>query len=131
MQSFTYTATVKLVLPAGNYVAFKDEYPGVTDLSVASRQFYDYNECIISCRTFMDDVKTRINEAAPKPIYKVSSEINPIHNNGTATLSKDWSSGEISRLWIFDEGMEKTGAIHAIGQARIFGSDLSERQLAS
>lgn len=131
MQSFNYTASVKLVLSDGTYAAFKEEYPGVTDLNIASRDFHDYNECVTSCRTFMNDIKTRINATANAVVYKIGTEVNPVHNNGVATLSKDWDSAEVSRLWIFDETMEKSGAIHAVAQARIFGTVINNYHLVS
>lgn len=131
MQSFTYTASIKLVTKGGGAAVLEAEYPGATDMSVKSREFHDYNECVTSCRTFMDDMKTRIAEVDPKTTYKVSSEVNPEHNNGIKTLSKDWEISEVSRLWIFDEKMAATGQIVALGQARIFGSDRSQRILAS
>ena len=122
MQAFSYTASIKLIGSNGKSAAFDDTYPGVSDLSVVSREFIDYNECITSCRQLMDDMKGRINLAADKPIFKLSSEVNPVYS-GAQTLSKDWAPHEVSRLWIFDEAMEKTGQIHAVGQARIFQTD--------
>jgi hypothetical protein len=121
MQAFSYTASVKLLTSNGAVAAFKETYPGVTDLSVASREFVDYNECVTSCRQFMDDLKTRINLTADTPIFKISSEVNPVYS-GTPTMSKDWDAHEIARLWIFDERMEG-GKIEAVGQARVFQTD--------
>ena len=122
MQAFTYTASVKFPLGTDSAPIFKDEYPGVTDLNVSSREFVDYNDCIMSCRAFMDDVKSRINLGIDNIIFKVNSEINPVFS-GQPTLSKDWDTGEVARIWIFDETMEKSGQIHAIGQARIFSTN--------
>lgn len=122
MQAYSYTASIKLIGANGKAAAFEETYPGVSDLTVVSREFVDYNECISSCRQLMDDLKGRINIAADKPIFKLSSEVNPVYS-GAPTLSKDWAPHEVSRLWIFDEAMEKTGQIHAVGQARIFQTE--------
>jgi hypothetical protein len=119
MQAFSYTAAIKLLNSGGQVAALADTYPGVTDLSIASREFVDYNECVTSCKQFMGDMKDKINLVADKIVFKVSSEINPVYS-GTTTLSKDWDVHEVARLWIFDEKMEGTGRIHAVGQARIF-----------
>jgi hypothetical protein len=121
VSSYHYSATVKLKLSDGSLALFKEEYPGVTDLAISSKQFIDYNECVTSCQTLMGDLKKRINDSIEKPIYTISSEINP-SLSGQPTLSKDWTAGEVGRLWIYDAAMEKTGNIHAIGQARIFSS---------
>lgn len=122
MDAFSYTANVKMMMSTGAFTVLKDQYPGVTDLSIASREFIDYNECVTSCRTFMDDVKTKINDVA-KIVYIVQSEINPAFSDGKPTLSKDWDPHEVSRLWIFDQKMEGTNQISAIGQARVFKID--------
>lgn len=121
MQAFTYMATVKLIV-SQSIPVLSDEYPGITDLSLNSREFIDYNECLLSCRTFMESMKNRINEKSGDAVFMLSSEINPKFS-GQATLSKDWDQGEIARLWIFDEKMQKTGMIQALGQARVFSTD--------
>lgn len=102
-----------------------EKLPGVESLSLASRDFTSYDECVISCKNVMDDVLARLN--AQGQTYKMASEINPAFT-GQPTLSKDWSSGEISRLWILDRSVEKTASIEAVGQARIYGSSITEHQ---
>lgn len=128
MKAFSYTAAVKLVYGDRQIRLLGDKYAGTSDINVSSREFGDYDSCLISCKSFMDTLKNGINADQPKPIYIVSSEVNPVYNNNTPTLSKDWSMGEVSRLWIFDESMQKTGAIHAVGQARLYTSDEPETQ---
>jgi hypothetical protein len=124
MQAFNFTAAVKLIIGTQQLVAFKDKYPGASDINIASREFPNYDECLASCKSFMDDMRVHIaTAAADKQIFKLSSEVNPVYNNGQATLSKDWDAGEVSRLWIFDESMEKVGQIHAVAQARVFSTD--------
>jgi uncharacterized secreted protein with C-terminal beta-propeller domain len=127
MKTFSFTAAVKLVEGASETGIFKDKYRGVSDVNVASREFPEYMECLLSCKSFMTDLTEQIN-ARGQVIYKLGSEINPAYNKGIATISKDWGNEEVARLWIFDEKMEGTGQIHAVGQARLFqGEDLTRR----
>jgi len=123
MKAFSYTAAVKLIFGDRQIKLLGDKYNGTSDINVASREFDDYNNCLISCKNFMDTLKDGINADQPGPIYIVSSEVNPVYNNDEPALSKDWAMGEISRLWIFDEAMQKTGAIRAVGQARLYATD--------
>jgi hypothetical protein len=100
-----------------------EKLPGVESLSLASRDFTSYDECVISCKNVMDDMLARLNARGQS--YKMASEINPAFT-GQPTLSKDWSSGEISRLWIFEKSAEKAVSIEAVGQARIYGSSITQ-----
>lgn len=110
-------ATMKLTSGELKVNMLQEVYPGVTSMAVSSRTFETYDECISSCKRLMDDMLKRANEKGD--MFKMGSEVNPIHS-GQMTLSKDWSSGEVSRLWIYDKKMEQSGQIHAVGQARIF-----------
>ena len=106
---------MKLMAPDLNIQILQDTYPGMSSLACASRTFITYDECISSAKKLMDDLLQK----ADKNIFKMGSEVNPIYS-GQPTLSKDWAAGEISRLWIYDKKMERSGQIHAVGQARIF-----------
>lgn len=117
-------ATMKLTSGELNINMMQDLYPGVTSIACSSRTFETYDECISSCKQLMDDLLKRANKAGD--VFKVGSEVNPIHS-GQMTLSKDWATGEVSRLWIYDKKMEKSGQIHAIGQARIFAQSGSSK----
>lgn len=108
---------MKLISPELKVRALQELYPGISSLACSSRTFETYDECVNSCKTLMDDLLARANVNGD--VFKMGSEVNPIHS-GQPTLSKDWAVGEISRLWIFDKKMEKTGQIHAVGQARVF-----------
>lgn len=125
LQSFNYTMTVKV--KTDDVDALAGIYPEVHTISCTSRNFTTYDECVSSCKQLMDDVLARINGDGQK--FRLGSEVNPIHS-GQETLSKDWTHGEVSRLWIFDKAQEGTGHIHAIGQARIFGSRLPTSQIS-
>lgn len=106
-----------------------EKLPGVESMSLASRDFSSYDECVISCKNLMDDMLARLNTGTKA--YRLASEINPVFS-GQATLSKDWSSGEISRLWIFEKGAEVgPAAIEAVGQARIYGSAVVQHRVVN
>jgi hypothetical protein len=122
MDSFSYLVSLKLV--SGSMTLLQKQYPGAIDLTLASRDFEGYSECITSCKRLMDDLRDKANAEMSKPIFKVSSEVNPIFS-GQDTLSKDWEAAELARIWVFDEAMEKKAQIQAIGQARIFKTHLT------
>lgn len=117
LQSFSFGATVKALVPTTELLP--EPFDKVNSVSLVSRDFSSYEECIISCRRLMDDIISKIDPTGAT--YKMASEVNPIFA-GTPTVSRDWGPGEISRVWIFDRKMEGTSHIHAVGQARIFGS---------
>ncbi len=117
--SFSFGTTIKVRSGSMKIDILGDELPGVSTVTLVSRDFSSYDECIASCKKLMDDTLARFN--GTKTTYKIGSEVNPLFS-GQPTLSKDWATGEVSRLWIYDKKMEKAGQIHAIAQARIFGS---------
>lgn len=120
--AFSYMVSIKLSLSNNSMNLLQNEYPGATDMTLASRDFADYSGCVTSCKQLMDDLCAKANAAATaKQTYKISSEINPVHT-GVATLSTDWAPAELARIWVFDAEMEKSRQIQAIGQARVFKS---------
>jgi len=130
MTDVHYSYLVNLKLVAGGHLRLmQDTYPGATDLSLASRDFGDYNECITSCKKLMDDVLTKLNSTENGITYMLNSEVNPLHT-GQETLSKDWAPGELARIWAFDKQMDKKDQpIVAVGQARIFKTESSTYRL--
>lgn len=118
-QQFSYTASIRLADDGETSKGISIGIPNVANLNVASRVFPDYNECVLSCKTLMDDMKTRFNAGVPDEPFSLKSEINPIHT-GTPTVSKDWEPMEVARMWIFDKAVEGSPAIVAVGQARIW-----------
>jgi hypothetical protein len=122
LRSFSYATTMKLddANIGGKLVAL---YPGISSLAFQSRNFSSYEECANSCRELMDQLVACAKSGGK---LKLGAEVNPLFNNGQPTLSKDWSLGEVARFWIYEKSMEQSGHIHAIGQARIFGSVVSE-----
>lgn len=126
MQSFSFGATLKPLTPAELMLPTPLDKLG--SLSLVSRDFSSYEECITSCRRLMDDLIAKVDPTGST--YKMASEVNPIFA-GTPTVSRDWAPGEISRVWIFDKKMEGTPHIQAIGQARIFGSTITNRSVTN
>lgn len=118
--NFAYNATIKLgELPRATSQA---SFPSVEDISMNSRDFSTYTECVGSAKQLMEDVVKDVNAQVKREQFIVSTEINPIHT-GIDTRSQDWEEGEITRFWIFDKKLEGLNRIHAVGQARIFAVD--------
>lgn len=118
---FSYMVQLKLITRNGDLKLLQDDYPGVTDITLASRDFIDYDECVVSSKRFMDDMLAKANGAVEEPIYKLSTELNPTLT-GQPTMSNDWANHELSRLWIYDKNMEGSKQIQAVGHVRIFKS---------
>lgn len=127
-KQFSYQAVVKLKTPESQASRIPSVVPGANTMNLESRFFTTYDECAESCVTFMKELSIKANEGLKDPIFKVSTEVNPLIS-GKSTLSKDWALGEISRVWIYDKEMEKSGKIVAIGQAKIFAFDTPSIQL--
>ena len=127
MVDLKYRYIINLKLIAGSTLRLlQDEYPGATDISLASRDFTDYNTCTTSCKRMMDDVVEKLNNANMHAKYVLSVEVNPIHT-GQDTMSKNWKTDELARLWAFDEKMRGAQTIAAVCQARIFKTDDSSQ----
>jgi hypothetical protein len=116
ISNFSYCATIKLSeLPT---CASKLAFPTVSDISLNSRAFGSYTECISSARRLMDDIAADIN-AHSSLQFMVSSEANPLHT-GVETRSRDWAEDELSRLWLFSKIEAEARNIHATGKVSVF-----------
>ena len=115
--NFIYSATIKIT-ELGSSRA-RVAFPEVTDMSVNSRPFGSYVECVNSAKGLMEDFVKDVNNQSKKEKFTVSAEVNPVHS-GIETRSRDWGVDELARLWIFDEKEVGKNSIHAVGQARIF-----------
>ena len=115
---FAYTATIKLDnIPACKAHA---DFPGVADLAVNSRNFTNYFDCSNSVKNFMTGVVSSINEdLAEEDQFGITIEVNPVYS-GVDTKSKDWGTGELARLWMFENRQAEENTIAAVGQARVF-----------
>lgn len=92
-------------------------FPSMREISITSRDFDSYAECVRSSRGMLEDLLRLIDEEGLT--FKVGAEVNPIIS-GTQTISKDWERDEISRFWLYDKSMEGTGTIVAISCSKIF-----------
>lgn len=116
--NFAYTATIKLNgLPKCKTQA---DFPGIADIAVNSRTFANYFDCSNSVKKFMDSIVGIVNNDMPKDHkYMITIEVNPFYSK-VDTKSKNWTLGELARLWMFESAEEESSAIHAVGQARVF-----------
>ncbi|WP_407303479.1 hypothetical protein [Acinetobacter sp.] len=115
---FSYTATLK-VRDLSN-CAIRRKFPGVSDLTINSRTFANYFDCSNSVRALMNNIAEQVNtELAEADHMMVMSEVNPIYT-GVDSKSKEWGTGELARIWMFDAAQEESASIHAVAQARVF-----------
>lgn len=121
MQQFIYQAVIKLQSAESEFSRIPSHLPGANTISLESKPFQTYDDCVTSCVSLMKAMSDKANAGLDSPIFKVSSEVNPLLS-GKETLSKDWGPGELSRVWLYDKSMETEGKIVAIGQAKIFVS---------
>lgn len=121
LDSFRYTCVLSIRSKDEETHLLGSSFKNIGSVSLNSREFANYDECVSSAKRLMDDVLKKIDKSTLATCYKIGSEINPTYS-GQQTLSKDWDLGEISRIWIYDKKTEKTGQICAIGWTRIFGS---------
>lgn len=125
--NFAYTATIKLA--DIDKCKVQKEFPGVSDLAVSSRNFENYFDCSNSVKSFMESVAAKINvDMAKDNQYTITTEVNPVFS-GVDTKSKDWTEGELARVWMFTAAQEEETTIHAVGQARVFAFDKIPLQL--
>ena len=116
--NFAYTATIKLdEIPK---CQAHDDFPGVADLAVNSRNFANYFDCSNSVKEFMSSVVVSINlDLSKDDQFVLTTEVNPVYS-GVDTKSKDWGEGELARLWMFENKQVEANTIRAVGQARVF-----------
>jgi hypothetical protein len=115
---FLYTATIKIADLRN--CKTKSEFPGITDISINSRTFANYFDCSNSVRAFMDNVVTNLNTELPRDHqYLIPSDANEIYT-GIDSKSKEWSVGELARIWMFEVAQEDAVTIQAVGQARVY-----------
>jgi hypothetical protein len=120
LKFFHYEAELRLVLGADKQ-PFKDKYPGATTLALSSREFRDFNDCVISGKALLDGFKDSMADVAPD--VKIGSETNPDFS-GQPSLSKDWAINEVARIWLIDNTV-KGANLTAYGKVCIFGSNRS------
>ena len=121
LKFFRYEAELRIALGPDKQ-PFKDTYPGVTTVTLVSREFSDFNDCVTSGKALLDGFRDRMHDALPDT--KIGSETNPDFS-GQPALSKDWGTNEVARIWLIDHTV--TGAnLTAYGKVCIFGAPRSE-----
>lgn len=114
--NFSFRTTIKLSdLPLLNAnVAF----PGVADISIDSRNFLTYIECVDGAKVLLNGIAKDINKSKGVK-YTISAEVNPAFG-GADGGSEDWEDYELCRLWLFNKKDKGHGKISAAGQSRIY-----------
>lgn len=122
-KNFNYVTAIRLKVVGMDFSEVTTEYPGISTINFESRTFLSYDECVSSARRFMDIVTEKSNVGSTE--FTVGTEVNPALT-GVSSISKDWQLGEVARLWVYKQEMEKTGQIHAIAQTKIFSIERTE-----
>ena len=117
--NFCYSTILKL--EKGLIMEAHEVFPGLHEISLSSRSFPNYTECVSSCMGLMEGMSKDLNEKVKLDRFKVGAEVNPAHT-GTATMSKDWEDFEVARFWLYDKSMEGAGNIKAIGRCSVYST---------
>lgn len=119
---FKYSVVLR-VLPDAK-LELTELLPHAQEVSLSSRTFINYNECVTSCKGLLQDIVATMNDG--DRVFKVGAEVNPIFS-GQPTLSKDWFESEVARFWIYDKAQEGAGAkIDGIARTSIFAVPRTE-----
>lgn len=95
-------------------------FPSLDELTLHSRKFQSYADTLSSCRRLLEDITANINHHVGAQTFRLAAEVNP-EISGQDTLSTDWGEDEVSRVWVFDRGMEgQNQKIEAICRGSIF-----------
>lgn len=84
----------------------------VSEISIDSRVFDSFQDCIVSCEAFINDLQTKINSDECPCLIGI--EANPLYAQ-SADDSGDWEQDEMGRLWIFEKTKNSP-----IARARIY-----------
>lgn len=78
------------------------------------------NSVVASLNELATEVVVGINVLLNEERYGIVSELNP-EKSGIDTISKEWASNEIAKVWIIDkiENTQNTTKINAVGLAQI------------
>lgn len=114
---YRFGANVKLN-HIGSSTGLNELFPNIEDVMMSSRTFDLFEDAVASMNGVMSEITTSINGAVGSEKFKIMSEINPKFS-GNPTVSKDWASPEIAKVWIVDGTKEFEGAIEAVGLAQL------------
>jgi hypothetical protein len=95
-------------------------FPSIEDIVFSSREFREFDEAVQSANMFVAEVTRTANDMAKLEKYKMISEINPKFT-GKETISKNWDSNEVAKLWIIDAARQEKypGQMLAVGLTQI------------
>lgn len=95
-------------------------FPHVEDMVLNSRHFEVMDDAVKSANELVHELTLTLNNSVQQDQYKMISEINPKHS-GKETISKDWGSQEIAKLWIIDHirQQKNPGPIFAVALAQL------------
>lgn len=95
-------------------------FPHVEDLVINSKHFDEFDHAVKSANELVGELTGTLNTSVKLEKYKMISEINPKFT-GKETISKDWGSNEVAKLWIVDKIRQETtpGPILAVALAQL------------
>lgn len=96
-------------------------FKGAKEISMKSRRFADYSECVNSCKAMLDTLTIDLMEKSGKT-FVIGIELNPKYS-GKDTISTNWLLGEFAKLWVYEKDSVVDHTIQAVGQACIFNID--------
>ena len=110
--------------------ALAEIFPGLEDLVLSSKTFDTLQAAVESCNGVLGDLTKALNEAQGAQKFKLLSEVNPKHS-GQPTISKDWGSNEIAKIWVVDNDVDPSNGkpIHALGLAQLVEVEIPNRTL--
>lgn len=95
-------------------------FPHVEDMVLSSKHFEEFDHAVKSANELVGELTVTLNESVKIEKYKMISEINPKFT-GKETISKDWGTNEVAKLWIVDKIRQETmpGPILAVALAQL------------
>ena len=95
-------------------------FPSIEDMVFSSREFAEFDEAVNSANLFVSEMTRTVNGMAKIEKYKMISEVNPKFT-GKETISKNWDSNEVAKLWIIDAIRQEKfpGPMLAVGLTQI------------
>lgn len=117
---YKYAVNVKLSSISCD-LPLSEVFPSVEDLVITSRSFDNFNDAVQSANQLLTNVTSMLNSAVGVKQYGMVSEINPQHS-GQKTISHEWATNEIAKLWIIDElrtPEQKAKGMRAVGLGQL------------
>ncbi len=98
----------------------KSIFPNLEDVIIGSEPFDSLESIVTSLNNLITEIVIGINLRLGEERYGVMSELNPA-KSGVETISKEWGSNEMAKVWIIDkiENNSGTEKISAAGLAQI------------